>query len=218
MLARELAARLDGLRVALRLPGGGRADLPAGSADIRAFVRRLRPWATAPAELREIAARRFGPAAGLALSVQLRHCRLAWTPARAFFLAALLERADPQADDLPGLLGWAADFLADAGESAADGPALRQALAARRQALLAHLRQAEAQELALAHGSYEQLMSQGVRLGHVHGPEARASLALLARFARLALGLAEADMDRVAVRDLGQADGVAEAFRLLDGD
>lgn len=218
-----------GSSVPTRLPDGARAELAATPDGLRAFVRRLRPEATAPADLRGIVARRFTPELGAELGVLLRHCRLAWTPAREFFLGTLLERAgtraetpaepgpDPGADDLPGLLAWAAGFLEDVGAGPGLQPELRRELAARRRALLAQLRQAEFMEEALAHGSYETLMSQGLRLAHVHGPDVRAQLAFLERAGRLALGLAGAALDEVGVRDLGRAEDAGELLRLLPG-
>jgi len=220
-LAEEVVRRLGDGRVRALLPDGSRAEIPAGPDGLRAFVRRLRPEATAPAELLGILARRGGAglAAGLAvdlavdLAVGLRHCRLDWTPERVFFLGALLERADMAQDDLAGLAAWATGFLDACGLPFAP----RQALARRRQALLAQLRQAEALEEALARGSYEILMSQGLRLAHVHGPDARAELALLERAGQLVLGLPGQALDGLSRRDLGRAEDARELLRLLPG-
>lgn len=220
-LADELATRFvrdaGRGRVLALLPDGSRAELAATSDGLRAFVRRLRPEATAPAELRQILARRCGldlaePLA-VDVAVLLRHCRLAWTPERVFFLATLLERVGLDTDDLPGLVAWAASFLDLSGLPLAP----RRALGARRQALLAQLRQAEALEEALTRGSYEILMSQGLRAGHVHGPSVRVELAFLERAALLVLGLSGAELDGLAVRDLGQAQDAEGLLRLLPG-
>ena len=210
-------------RVPALLPDGSLAELAATPDGLRAFVRRLRPEATAPADLRDSIARRctpmLGAELGAKLGVILRHCRLAWTPTRVFFLGTLLERADPKTDDLPGLLAWAAGFLEDVGAEPELRPSLRpdmrRNLAARRHALLAQLRQAEFMEEALARGNYETLMSQGLRFAHVHGPDVRAQLAFLERTAKLALGLAGEALDEVSVRDLGQAENAEELLRLL---
>ncbi len=219
VLADELATRFvrDAGRVLALLPDGSRAELAATSDGLRAFVRRLRPEATAPAELRQILARRCGPDLADPLAVEvaviLRHCRLAWTPERVFFLATLLERVGLDTDDLPGLVAWAASFLDLSGLPLAS----RRALGARRQELLAQLRQAEALEEALARGSYEILMSQGLRAGHVHGPSVRVELAFLERAALLVLGLSGAELDGLAVRDLGQAQDAEGLLRFLPG-
>ncbi|MBU1041038.1 MAG: hypothetical protein KKF77_08075 [Proteobacteria bacterium] len=214
--------------VPILLPDGSRAELAATPDGLRAFVRRLRPEATAPAELRGIIARNIHardiharnnharpctPELGADLGVVLRHCRLAWTPGQVFFLGTLLERAEPSADDLPGLLAWAAGYLEDVGPE----QELRRGLAARRHALQSQLRQAEFMEEALARGSYETLMSQGLRFAHVHGPDVRTQLAFLERAAKLALGLAGEALDGVSVRDLGQAEDAEELLRLLPG-
>lgn len=214
-LVSELAAG-PGRAFAL-LPDGSRVELAASEPGLRAFVRRLRPEATAPAELRAILARRCPPALASELGALLRHCRLAWTPERVFFLSTLLERAETDADDLPGLMAWAAGFLEDLGAEPGRKPDLRRELAARRQALLTQLRQAEFMEEALARGNYETLISQGLRFAHVHGPEVRAKLAFLERAARLALGLAGEALDGVSVRDLGQAEDAEGLLRLLPG-
>jgi hypothetical protein len=214
-----------GSSVPTRLPDGSRAELPATPDGLRAFVRRLRPEATAPADLRGIVARRFTPELGAELGVLLRHCRLAWTPAQEFFIGTLLERAAPSPEpstvDLPGLLAWAAGFLEDVGAGAdlphGLSPDLRRELAARRHALLAQLRQAEFLEEVMARGSYETLMSQGLRFAHVHGPDVRAQLAFLERAGRLALGLAGEALDEVSVRDLGRAEDAGELLRRLPG-
>lgn len=212
-LAEAVAARLAGVGARALLPDGSQAWLAASPEGLRSFVRRLRPQATAPAELRAILTARCAPVQAVELASLLRHCRLAWTAERVFFLAALLERADPDRDDLPGLAAWAAGFLDAAGQV----QDLRQALAARRQALLAQLRQAGHMEEALARGSYEVLMSQGLRLPHVHGPDVRAELALLERAGLLVLGLSGAALDGVAVLDLGRAEDGEELLRLLPG-
>jgi hypothetical protein len=211
------------------LPEGTRAGLRASAEGLRAFVRRLSPQATAPAELRALLARRCGPEPeggpeggldrGLAgelavdLAVLLRHCRLVWTPERVFFIATLLERAELGTDDLPGLLAWATGFLDLGGWPLG----LRRALAGRRQALLAQLQQAEFLEQALARGSYETLMAQGLRLAHVHGPEVRAELGHLERAAVLVLGLPGAALDGVNVCDLGLAEDMDALLRLFPG-
>lgn len=205
-------------RVRALLPDGSRAELAATDQGLRAFVRRLRPEATAPAELRGILARRWGPRQAAELAALLRHSRLDWTRERVFFLAALLERArvggDGAApDDLPGLVAWATGFLDVSGLPLEP----RSALVRRRQALQAQLRQAEFLEQALEGGSYEVRMSQGMRLGHVHGPAVRAELAHLERAAALVLGLTGAALDGVGVRDLGRAEDAAELLRLLQG-
>ena len=250
------------------LPDGALVQLAAPAEGLRCFVRRLRPQATAPAELRAVIARRCGTELGLALCVLLRHSRLDWTPEQLLFVLTLLDRArladsrqadwrltgggpegdhGPEPDDLAGLLAWAVGFLDTCGQAAglrADGLLpdglriaphtapqtfnLRSALAARRQALLAQLRQAEHMEEAMARGNYETLLAQGVRFAHVHGPDARAELAFLERAGLLALGLpveelgaelgaASAAQDGVHVRDLGQADDVQALLRLLPG-
>lgn len=217
----EACARLAGERAAngpvrLALQGGVFLPYPARPEDIEALVRRLRPQATAPAELRRIVGERFRQAdAGHGLCAQLRHSRLAWSPARVFFLGVLLERGEPA--ELPGLCAWALAFLDLAGESFDP----REALKARRAALIQALRQAEAFEEAQEKASFEVRMSQGMRQGHVHGPQVRAELALLDRACRLALGVsAEAlDMGGPASLDLGQidfpVDDPAELLRLM---
>lgn len=202
-------------RAAALLPDGTRVTLSPSARDIADFVRRLRPEATAPAELRAILARRFAPAEQDLvpdLCAALRHSRLAWTPARLFFLSQLLERADGR--ELPGLLAWAVGFLDLAGPDFSP----RAALARRRQALAVQLRQAEAQEQTLAHSSYELRLSQGLRLGHVHGPDVRAELAWLDRASILVLGISGGMLDDVAVRDLGEALDADDLLRLLGGE
>ncbi len=214
-LAEALAQRLaDGRgRVLALLPDGSKAELPASAEGLRVFVRRLRPAATAPAELRAILNLRCEPEQAAELAVLLRHSRLAWTPGDVFFLATLLARADPRADDLPGLVAWATGFLG------ASGPGFepRRELALRRQALLAQLRQAQFLDEALARGSYETLISQGLRLAHVHGPDIRAELGHLERAGMLVLGLSGAALDGFMVRDLGQAGDASALLRLLPG-
>lgn len=210
-------------RVLVLLPDGSGAEVAAPADGLRAFVRRLRPEATAPAELRAILARRCGAGLAVELAVLLRHCRLAWTPERVFFVGALLERAPVPLegaavevsgrDGLPDLLAWATGFLEDIGLQ----PEFRRALAARRQALLAQLRQAEFMEEAFARGNYETLLSQGLRFAHVHGPDVRAELVHLERAGHLVLGLPGEALDGVGVRDLGCAEDAQALLRLLPG-
>jgi hypothetical protein len=215
-LGRE-AARLVLAAPAVALFPEGTAALAPRADDVRDYVRRLRPAATPPPELRAVLARRFAPGDAAALAVTLRHGRLAWTPARLFFLATLLERVDPAAAagglDAAALTAWSVGFLDLAGENFDP----RAALAERRRALVAQLRQAEFAEQAQERGSFEVRMSQGMRLGHVHGPDVRAGLALLDRACRLVLGLAGEDLDGVAERDLGRAEGPEDLLRLLRG-
>lgn len=224
-------------------PQGQRLTLAPTPEEAGALARRLRPEATAPAELREILTRRLGEASPLAgrLGVLLRQCRLGWTPERVFFLATLLERAGvgmaevgmpevymaDQADDLPALIAWATRFLDICGSPLRP----REQLPARRQSLEAQLRQAQFAEQATEAGSYEVRMSQGLRMGHVHGPEVQAELALLDRACALVLGVAGADLARLAaqngpggrdcdmrdhaIRDLGSAGNADELLALL---
>lgn len=219
-------------------PQDQRLTLAPTPEEASALARRLRPEATAPAELREILARRLGKASPLTgrLGVLLRQCRLEWTPERVFFLATLLERAEvgvtdmgmpegsmsDQADDLPALIAWATRFLDICGSPLRP----REQLAARRQALEAQLRQAQFAEQAAEAGSYEVRMSQGLRMGHVHGPEVQAELALLDRACTLVLGVAESDLARLAAQggpnmrdndmcDLGSAENAEELLALL---
>lgn len=207
----------------LRLPDGTFAALSPSEDDVRAYVRRLRPGATPPPELRARLPR-FGPEAAAGLGVLLRHSRLAWSPARTFLLATLLDRMDASgtdsadgadgADGAPVLVAWAVRFL----DMFPPDLSPRQALAARRRALEAGLRQAEFQERATAVGNFETRLSQGLRFGHVHGPDVRAELRLLDRASRLVLGLEGAALDRPPEeRNLGQAEGPADLLRLLDG-
>lgn len=216
-LADAVAGRLAGVLLPVLSPGGGSGRYPATAGDLRAYVRRLRPEATPPAELRAVLAQRVDSGLAVDLAVLLRHSRLAWTPERVFFLATLLERADPAADDLPGLVAWAAAFLDIAGLPASGLFDPRAALAHRRGALEAQLRQAAAAERALEQGSFETRLSQGLRLGHVHGPELRRELALLDRACRLVLGVPGAALTPggVSVRDLGEAGDLDELLRLL---
>jgi len=223
--ARELARRVanqvarrgaGGAPVALLPPDGSRLapGLPAPelAARVEAFVRRLRPEATPPLELRRILAERFTgdrAARGLDLAVALRNCRLEWSPGRVFFMAALLERAREQ-DDIAALAAWAVWFLALSGPDFDP----RQALRERRQALVGQLRQAEAQEEALEGASFEVRMSQGQRSGYVHGPDLRAELALLDRACALVLGVSGETLG-AHVRDLGEAADPQELLRLL---
>ena len=200
-------------RAAALLPGGARVTLAPSVRDITGFVRRLRPEATAPAELRTVLTRRFAPveqALFLEICAALRHSRLAWTPARVFFLSLLLEKADGR--ELPGLLAWAAGFLDLAGPDFSP----RAALMLRRQALLAQLRQAEAQEEATTRGSFEVRLSQGLRMGHLHAPDLRAELVHLDRACALVLGIGGEALSDVSVLDLGEvldADGLLRLFR-----
>jgi hypothetical protein len=214
-LEAELVDALAAERLPVLMPGGGRIEFPASADDVAGYVRRLRPAATPPAELRAILARRLEPDMAAELGVILRHSRLEWTPERVFFMAALLDRADVERDDLPGLIAWAADFLDTAGLPLDP----REALRLRRQALVAQLRQAEMAERALSGGNFETRMAQGLRLGHVHGPDVRRELALLDRACMLALGLPGAALEAglVSRRDLGQADGVDELLKLMPG-
>lgn len=234
-LARQTAQRVaDGAPAALLLPDGMRLALAPGLADIEGFVRRLRPEATAPAGLRRVISGRFAggrlpalhdesrhdeaqgkdPERDMALDVliTLRHSRLAWSPARVFFLAALLERAQEQ-DDIAALAAWAVRFLDLAGP---EFP-VREALRRRRQALASQLRQAEAQEEAAERASFEVRLSQGQRQGYVHGPDLRAELAQLDRACRLVLGLRGEELTEVSVRDLGQALDAEELLRIFPG-
>jgi hypothetical protein len=209
-LGRE-AARLVLAAAAVALFPEGTAALAPRADDVRDYVRRLRPAATPPPELRIVLARRFAPGLAAALAVTLRHARLTWTPARLFFLATLLERVE--STEATALTAWTVGFLDLAGENFDP----RAALAERRRALVAQLRQAEFAEQAQERGSFEVRMSQGMRLGHVHGPDVRAGLALLDRACRLVLGLAGEDLDGVAERDLGRAEGPEDLLRLLRG-
>lgn len=213
-LARELAllAESGALAVTLRVQGGETLEILPTPEEARELARRLRPQATAPEELRLVLARRFAPAEAARLGALLRHCRLEWNGGRVFFLSALLERLDADRDEAGALVSWAAHFLAllEPGE----GP--RPGLARRRRALEGQLRQAQFAEEALLRGSYEVRMAQGQRLGHVHGPDVEAELALLDRASLLVLGVPGAVLDApVAVRDLGRAEGVADLIRLM---
>jgi hypothetical protein len=194
-------------------PTGERLALPPASGAVEGFALRLRPEATAPVPLRSIAAARF-PREAAELGVLLRHSRLVWSPPQRFFLATLLERAAP-GPDLAGMAAWALAFLDLAGADFTP----REALADRWRALDAMLRQAEAQERALEKGCFEERLSQGMRLGHVHGPAVRAELALLNACARLVVG---ADGEALAgggpkELDLGQLDDPEALLRALRG-
>jgi hypothetical protein len=206
------AARLvlAGPPLSVRLPAGGQTMLAPRLEDIRDYVRRLRPEATAPAELRALLARRFSPGTAAELAVTLRHSRLAWTSVRLFFVSTLLERVEPS-DDALGLLIWAMAFLDLAGGDFEP----RKALAERRQALVLQLRQAEFQEQAQERGSFEVRMSQGLRMGHVHGPDVRAALARLDQACTLVLGGKGEQLDAVLACDLGSADTAEDLLRLL---
>ena len=220
-LADALAELATGgeLTVTLRPPGGEALALAPTPQEARELARRLRPAATAPAELRAALDRRFAPPQAARLGALLRHCRLEWEESRVFFLATLLERLDPPtadgADDAAGLLAWAAHFLSLMEPGA--GP--REALSRRRRALDAQLRQAQYAEEALLRGSFEVRMAQGQRLGHVHGPDVEAELALLDRASLLVLGVPGAALTAAAapfaVRDLGRAESVADLLRLM---
>jgi len=216
--AQELAcavARLvdEGGGAAVLTPQGARLALPFVEGGVEDFVRRLRPAATPPADLRRLLALRQdpAPASSTELAVLLRHSRLAWSPARLFFMATLLERAGP-GPHICGLIGWAAGFLDLTGEDFDP----RRALTMRRRALSLELRQAEAQEQTLARGSFEVRLSQGLRPGHAHAPDVRAALACLDRCARLVLGIAGEDLEAVQVRDLGEAQDPAALWRLFE--
>lgn len=217
----ELARRVGALGagpLALLLPHGLRLDHPAREEDLRGFVLRLRPGATAPPELRRIIRQRCGGDAGQEqgreLCALLRHSRLVWSPARVFFLAALLERSTG-GDDLSALTAWALGFLDLAGEAFAP----REALHERRAALTRMLHLAEAFEEACGRASFEVRLSQGQRQGHVHGPDVLRELALLDRACELVLGLPgqrlENGPDRPQRLDLGQAEDAEELLRLL---
>lgn len=216
-LARRVGALAAGL-LALLAPGGRRLDYPARPEDVAGFVLRLRPGATAPQELRRVIGRRCGDGdagqeQGRELCALLRHSRLAWSPARVFFLAALLERAEG-GDDLPALTAWTLGFLDLAGEDFSPREALRE----RRAALSHMLHLAEAFEDACGKASFEVRLSQGQRQGHVHGPDVLAELALLDRACELVLGVAGKSLDDAAqpVRlDLGETDDATELARLL---
>lgn len=217
-LADALAALAEGggLAVTLLPPGGGAITVQPTPQEARELARRLRAGATAPAELRDILARRFSPIRAARLGALLRHCRLEWDGGRVFFLSTLLERLDPLRDDVPSLLGWATHFLSllEPGTGSGEGP--RAALARRRRALEGQLRQARFAEEEILRGSFEVRMAQGQRLGHVHGPDVEAELALLDRACLLVLGVPGAALDApVTVRDLGRAEGVADVLRLL---
>ncbi len=212
-VARRVA---HGAPVALLLPDGSRLEPRLRAQELSArtqdFVRRLRPEATPPLELRRILAERYaGPRAGLGLelAVSLRHSRLEWTASRIFFAAALLERAQER-DETGALVAWAAWFLDLAGPDFDP----RQALRERRQAVTNQLRQAEAQEEALERASFEVRQSQGQRHGYVHGPDLRAELALLDRACALVLGMPGEEL-AAGVRDLGEAADARELMRLL---
>ncbi|SNR91864.1 hypothetical protein SAMN04488503_1908 [Humidesulfovibrio mexicanus] len=198
------------------------APLPLGEAlagCVADFVRRLRPWATAPATLlRALAGRERAQADQL--GALLRHGRLNWTPCREFLMATLLERAEPE-DELPALAAWMLGFLDLAGEAFEP----RQALAERAAVLDGLLRRAEAQDEARERASFEVLAAQGLRQGHLHAPSLRAELALCARAARLTVGGLPkedgADGDGIAGRvqhlDLGGAEDAEALLRLLAG-
>ncbi|HWR04278.1 MAG TPA: hypothetical protein VN419_09685 [Humidesulfovibrio sp.] len=221
--AAELARRVGALAagpLALLLPGGQRLDYPARQEDVRGFVLRLRPGATAPPELRRVIGRRCGgkdadQEQSQGLCALLRHSRLKWSPARVFFLAALLERAE-DGDDLPALTAWALGFLDLAGEVFAPREALRE----RRAALSRMLHLAEAFEDACGKASFEVRLSQGQRQGHVHGPDVLAERALLDRACELVLGVPgqrlENGPDQPLRLDLGETDDAAELLRLLN--
>lgn len=219
-LAEALAA-LAGqgrLPVALFAPEGQALVVEPTPQEARELARRLKPQATPPPELRAVltrlarSARRCAPAEAARLGALLRHCRLEWDGERVFFLCTLLERLDPATDDPGALLGWAAHFLS----IAEPGEEPRQGLARRRRALETQLRQARFAEEALASGSFEVRMAQGQRLGHVHGPDVEAELALLDRACLLVLGVPGAALEApLAVRDLGRAEAVADVLRLM---
>lgn len=221
--AQELARRVAALAagpLALLLPDGQRLDYPARPEDLRGFVLRLRPGATAPPELRRVIGRRCGGGdagreQGHELCALLRHSRLTWSPARVFFLAALLERS-ADGDDLPALTAWALGFLDLAGEAFTPRAALQE-----RRAALSHMRHlAEAFEDACGKASFEVRLSQGQRQGHVHGPDVLRDLALLDRACELVLGVPgqrlENGPDQPLRLDLGETDDAEELLRLLE--
>ncbi len=214
-LARRMGVLAAAAGVGLLLPRGQRLDYPARPEDAEAFVLRLRPGATPPPELRRVIAQRCGDGEqGRELCALLRHSRLAWSPARVFFLAALLDRS-ADGDDLPALTAWTLGFLDLAGEEFTPREALRE----RRAALTQMLRHADAFEDACGKASFEVRMSQGQRQGHVHAPDVLAGLALLDRACELVLGVRGETLEYAAqpVRlDLGQAGDAEDLLRLLD--
>lgn len=220
-LAEELARRAGAgaLPVVLRAAEGAAIGAAPTPDEARTLARRLRPEATAPLELREILARRFGPEGAARLGALLRHCRLNFGPTEVFFLSTLLERAPASPDDagtggLSALLAWAAGLLST--REPHEGP--RELLARRRRALAAQLRQARFAEEAQEHGSYEVRMAQGFRQGHVHGPDVERELALLDRACLLVLGVAGGSLEGGPERvDLGRAEDAEALLRLLSG-
>lgn len=214
------------------LPGGASVPLALDPGDVRAFVRGLAPDRSAPPELTVLLDERFLPEEALALKVLLRHCRLAWSPTRLAFMAALLGRLDaagpPGPDvrlvgnpddrtDAHAVLAWALDFLDTAGLQVSARPAL----ARRYQELCALAGRAEQFEQALARSSYEIMASQGMRSPHLHAGSLRRDLALLDRACRAVLGLPAALLDAPAMEaDLGgyeDAESLMAALTRLEG-
>lgn len=223
-LAEELARRAGAgaLPVVLRAAEGAAIEAAPTPEEARALARRLRPEATAPLELREILARRFGPEGAARLGALLRHCRLNFGPTEVFFLSTLLERAPASPDDagtgglsaLSALLAWTTGLLS----LREPGEAPRELLARRRRALQVQLRQARFAEEAQEQGSYEVRMAQGFRQGHVHGPDVERELALLDRACLLVLGVAGGSLEGGPARvDLGRAEDAEALLRLLSG-
>lgn len=190
--------------VRMRLPGIPELAVQARPQDLEGFVRRLRPACTPPRELVQILDRRLPLDAALAVRVRMRHAGLAWTGPRQVFLSSLAERLEvaPALPDSPRaveVLDWVLAFLGQIGPG--DPPLA--ALAERSLALASRLRQAEAQEAALARGGFELMAMLGQRLPHAHPASLRRELILLDQAHRTLTGRGASGLDPVLALDLG---------------
>ncbi len=211
-------------------PDGTRLALSLTPGDVREFTARLRLADNPPRVLAGLLAERPAPdCAECADSIDsadvaarmlaaLRHCRLSWTQPRLFFLSMLLRGLDSgtgsagDAADRMDAFTWALGYLdalsPDADPAAALSPWIR--------GLDDRLKTARRNRELMEKGNFETLMSQGVRLPHIHEESVLRELTLARLAARAVLG-PEADGLARMEEDLGAYEDPAALIAALGG-
>ncbi len=207
----EAAAGLISETIAL-LPEGGSLTLALSAEEVRGFVARLRLDRNPPEAVADVLDARFGAEAAARMRAAKRHSRLAWNRPREFFLSALFRNLDGDEALALEMMDWALGYLDIIGpETLPEG-----ALGARWNALFSQLRLADQALDLFARGNFETLMSQGVRLPHVHADSVRREMELVDLASRALLGRSAGELAR-AERDLGTYDDPAALLDALGG-
>lgn len=199
-------------RTAAIMPDGGRLMLAPSAGDVRGFVSRLRLDRNPPGAVADVVDARHRPETAARMRAAMRHSRLSWNRPREFFLSALFRNLDADEGLALEVMDWALGHLDIVGpEALPEG-----ALGARFNELSSQLKLAEEARELFDRGNFETLMSQGVRLPHVHADSVRREMELVDLASKAVLGRPAGELAR-AERDLGTYDDPAALLDALGG-